>query len=101
MIKVKEIKQDAILDIKVNKAYYIMVKECLVSIYGKLNPDKETVEKIAKGSEHYDKLSSEERSIYIMSLLISEIERQAELTGNYDDREILEPGDEGYIEPKN
>ena len=66
-VKVKEIKDNALIDIKVNKNFYLMSKDAL----------------------------------YTITLLLSEIEKQVQENPNlYDEKEVLEPDDPGYVEPK-
>jgi hypothetical protein len=40
-----------------------------------------------------------ERSFYTITLFLTEVEKQAKDNNLYDEKEILEPGDEGYVEP--
>jgi hypothetical protein len=40
-----------------------------------------------------------EQSFYTVTLMISEIERISTEQKLYDEKEVLEPGDEGYVEP--
>ncbi len=47
----------------------------------------------------YEDMNDFERSFYTTTLLLAEIERQAQQNNLYDEKEILEPGDEGYVAP--
>ena len=47
----------------------------------------------------YEEMDAFERSFYTISLAVAEIERVAKEQNLYDEKEILEPGDEGYVEP--
>ena len=47
----------------------------------------------------YEDLSELERSFYTVTLLLAEIETQAKNNNLYDEKEILEEGDEGYVAP--
>jgi hypothetical protein len=40
-----------------------------------------------------------QRAFYTIVLLLAEIERQATANNLYQEKEVLEPGDEGYVEP--
>jgi hypothetical protein len=40
-----------------------------------------------------------ERSFYTISLMLAEIEKKAVDSDNIVEKEILEPGDEGYVAP--
>ena len=97
-VKVKEIKDDVIIDIKVNKTFYLMTKSLSTWIVHQLNiesPDqlKEIMNK------DFDKLSDTEKAFYTTALLLAEIEYQANEQDKLEDKEILVPGDEGYKGP--
>lgn len=100
MIKAKELKDDAILDIKVNKSYYLMAKAASFTILQQMNV-------VEKGEEYfksimtqkYEDLDDLQRAFYTIILLLAEIERKATDENLYNEKEILEPGDEGYVEP--
>lgn len=100
MIKAKELKDDAILDIKVNKSYYLMAKAASFTILQQMNI-------VDKGEEYfknimtqkYEDLDDLQRAFYTIILLLAEIEKKATDQNLYTEREILEPGDEGYVEP--
>ena len=100
MIKAKELKDDAILDIKVNKSYYLMAKAASFTILQQMNV-------VEKGEEYfksimtqkYEDLDDLQRAFYTIILLLAEIEKKATNENLYNEKEILEPGDEGYVEP--
>jgi len=99
-IKVKELKDDAVLEITVNKNYYLMAKAASFAIIQSLNIEdkgdeyfKETI------SKKYEDLDPMQRAFYTIVLLLSEIERTATEKNLYDEKEVLEPGDEGYVAP--
>ena len=100
MIKAKELIDDAILEIKVNKSYYLMAKAASFTILQQMNV-------VEKGEEYfktimtkqYDELDDLQRAFYTIILLLAEIERKATDENLYTEREILEPGDEGYVQP--
>ena len=98
-IKVKELKDDAILDIKVNKAFYLMVKSLSFHIFNQFS--KETIEEDIKATmtKKYDELTDLQRHFYTLTLLLTEIEREAINKNLFQEKEILEKGDEGYVEP--
>jgi len=99
-IKVKELKDDAILDIKVNKSFYLMAKAASFHVLQSMNIQE-------KGDEYfkeiitkkYEDLDNSQRTFYTIVLLLAEIERQANEQKLYNEKEILQPGDEGYVEP--
>lgn len=100
MIKAKELKDDAILDIKVNKSYYLMAKAASFTILQQMNV-------VEKGEEYfksimtqkYEDLDDLQRAFYTIILLLAEIEKRATDENLYNEKEILEPGDKGYVEP--
>ena len=101
MIKVKELKDDVTVDIKVNKAFYLMVKN--VSLYLFKQMPKEEVERenaLKKIMEDkYENLDEVQKAFYTITLLLAEIEIQAKNNNLYEEKEVLEPSDEGYVAP--
>lgn len=103
MIKVKELKDDAMLDIKVNKSYYMMAKRASFTILKGMNiPEKENGDEYFKKimNERYENLDEAQQAFYTIVLLLAEIEKQATENDLYIEKEVLEPGDEGYKEPE-
>ena len=99
-IKVKELKDDAIITVKVNKSFYLMTKSVLFHLFKTIdNPDKEQYIKDTMTKEYKD-LDEFQRSFYTIGLLLAEIEKEAKSNELYEEKEILQPGDEGYVEPK-
>lgn len=99
-IKVKELKDDAIIEVKVNKNYYLMVKAVLLHLVGTITAeDKDAYIKEAISKEYKD-LDETQRSFYTLSLLLAEIEKVAKDKELFVEKEVLEPGDEGYVAPK-
>jgi hypothetical protein len=100
-VKTRELKDDILLDIKVNKTFYFMLKSSLFYLFqsapGTPEEKAETFKKISK--TEYKDLNEFERTFYTISLILAEIERLANATGGYVEGEILEPGDEGYVAP--
>jgi len=99
MFKVKEIKDDAIIDIKVNKAYYLMVKSVSLYLFKQI-PEKER-ETYLKDSltKDYKDLDELQRSFRTIALLLSEIENSATEQNLFMEKEVLEPEDPGYKAP--
>ena len=88
--KIKEIKDDALIDIKVNKSFYLMSKAVSFYLFNKVEvEDKDTYLKDLMTKEYKD-LDDLQRSIYTVILLISEIERQASETNQFEEKEITE-----------
>ncbi len=101
MVKVKDLKEDALVDIKINKAFYLMSKNVSFYLFQQLPKEEEEREKALKKimEGKYEDLNDLERSFYTVTLLLAEIETQAKNNNLYDEKEILEEGDEGYIAP--
>jgi menaquinone-dependent protoporphyrinogen IX oxidase len=102
MITVKELKDDALIDIKVNKSFYLMAKAASFTILKGMNiPEKENGDEYFKKimNEKYENLDDKQRAFYTVILLLAEVEKQATDKNLYVEKEILEPGDEGYKEP--
>jgi hypothetical protein len=99
-IKVKELKNDALVEVKVNKSFYLMVKALSYHLFQTIKDDSEREESLKKiMTGKYEDMNDFERSFYTTTLLLAEIERQAQQNNLYDEKEILEPGDEGYVAP--
>lgn len=99
-VKVKELKDDTLVDIKVNKSYYLMLKASLNYLFNLIHDEQQrgaAMKKIMEGK--YEDMNSYERTFYTLTLMLAEIERTAKENNYYDEKEILEPGDEGYVEP--
>lgn len=98
-VKVKELKEDAVVSIKVNKAYYLMMKAVLLQLYNSISvPDKEQYLKDIM-NKPYQELDDFQRSFHTVTLFLAEVEKEAKENNLYEEKEILEPGDEGYVAP--
>ena len=101
MIKVKELKDDAIITIEVNKNFYLMTKAAsFVILQGMDIPEKGDAYFKDIMSKEYNSLDEPQRAFYTIALLLAEIESQATKNKLYTEKEIPEPGEEGYVEPK-
>lgn len=98
-IKVKELKDDVLIDVQVNKNYYLMLKATLLYLFNeKGSKDREeSIKRVLEGD--YAKMNSYERSFYTLTLMLGEIERVAKEKELFTESEILEPTDEGYEVP--
>ena len=88
--KVKELKDDAILEIKVNKTYYHMCKASVFTVFKDLydksgNPD-DFVKSVV--SKEYKDMTDKERLFYTLSLLVGEIEKQGLAQDAFVDKEL-------------
>ena len=100
-VKVKEMKDGAILEIKVNKNFYLMSKSLSFYLFNQMhekNPDDNYLKDSL--SKKYEELDDLQRSFYTIALLLAEIETQATKNNLFTEKEIPEPGDEGYVAPK-
>jgi hypothetical protein len=99
-VTVTEMKDDALLDIKVNKSYYFMVKATSFYLFSNMpEGDKETMLKEVT-EKKYEDLNEWQRSFYTVALLLAEIEKQAKDNNAYVEKVIPQPGDPDYIESK-
>jgi adenosine deaminase len=88
--KVKEIKDDALLNITVNKSYYLMTKAVSFYLFTKVDAeDKDAFLKDLMTKEYKD-LDDLQRSIYTIILLLAEIEKQATANNLFIEKEISE-----------
>ena len=88
-VTVKEMKDDAIINVPVNKTYYLMVKSVLFHLFTILQAkglSENALDNILK--KPYGELSEEERSFYTVTLLLAEIEKQAKDNNMYEDKEF-------------
>jgi hypothetical protein len=100
MIKVKELKDDAIINVPVSKGYYMMVKNSAYSLITNMTKNNKSEEYLKEiGTKSYPELDDDQKALQTITLLVAEIEAQAAIHNQYDEKEILEPGDEGYVAP--
>lgn len=90
MATVKELKDDALMSIEVNKSFYFMVKNALFFLFRNMDIKEDDREKVLKElmSKNFNDMTHWEQSFYAITLLLAEIERQASLTNQYQDVEI-------------
>lgn len=99
-VKVKELKDDILVDVKVNKNYYLMMKATLFHLFQSIKEDKEREESLKKiMSGKYEEMNDWERAFFTITLFLTEVEKEATANNLYIEKEILEPDDEGYVEP--
>ncbi len=100
MIKVKELKDDAIVQIPVSKGYYMMAKNAAFTIINNLIKSGKSEEYLKEiGTKKYPELDDDQKAMQTITFLIAEIEAQATHQNLYVEQEVLEPGDEGYVAP--
>lgn len=93
-VKVQELIDNAIVNVQVNKAYYLMVKHALYNIFSYVKDDTEREEMLQgiKNKEYKD-MTDWQKTFYTMSLLLAEIERSAKEMNLVLESEIPEEGD--------
>jgi hypothetical protein len=99
-IKVKELQDDMLIDVQVNKAYYMMLKGTLHFLFNLVKDEQNraaALKVIMDGD--YQKMDAYQRSFYTITLILAEIERVAKEKNLFDEKEVLEPDDEGYTPP--
>jgi hypothetical protein len=88
-IKVKHIKDDAIINVQVNNHYYAMVKALIYNLFFILKEKGVTDDSLQNIlNKKYEELSALEQSFYTVTLLLGEIERQASLNDMIEEKEI-------------
>lgn len=96
--KVKQIKDDAIVTIQVNKIFYKMVKDLSgFLISGMELKTASDLQSIMK--KDFDKMTDPEKGVYTLTLLLAEIEVQADKQDKLEETEILLPNDPGFVKP--
>ena len=91
--KIKEMKDDAILDIKVNKSFYLMSKAALMTLLMDIKDESEKdFQKFIKSivSKEYKDMNDKEKAFYTLTLLVGEIEKQASETKSFIEKEMSE-----------
>jgi len=98
MIKVKELKNDAVVQVPVSKGYYIMVKNLAYILLNKMLQDKKSEDYLKEiGTKTYTELDDDQKAMQTVTLLVAEIEAQAVIQKQFEEKEILQPEDEGFI----
>ena len=93
MAKIKEIKDDALINIQVNKSYYLMVKALSLQLFANVTvEDKDAYLKDLLTKEYKD-LDEHQRSLFTIILLLAEIETQATKQDLYEEKEVNDPSE--------
>ena len=91
--KVKELKDNAIDEVKINKVFYMMLKQTLLYIF-KQEQDQEKIseliKKVTDKNSDNEPHSEQEFAFKTILLLLAEIEAQAEKTNQTDEKDIEE-----------
>ena len=97
-----EIADDAIIDIKVNKSFYFMVKNLGFTLYKLMSPEEAQIfnDLMQKKDNNllpdYNNLSQPQQNFYTVMLLLAEIEKEALKNNLIQSKEVLMPEDEGF-----
>ena len=97
-----EIADDAIIDIKVNKSFYFMVKNLGFTLYKLMSQEESQIfnELMQKKDNNllpdYNTLSQSQQNFYTIMLLLAEIEKEAIKNNLTQSKEVLMPEDEGF-----
>lgn len=97
---VKELQDEHIVSINVSGFFYKRVKGLLMRTMSK--KDQSFIQEFIKAESNpaeFFKSSEEAFDLETILILIKEIENAAIEQKQYADKEVLEPGDEGYVEP--
>ena len=88
--RVKELKDDAIVDIQINKTFYQMCKASLFVIFKELFVDSSNPDEFIKNllAKNYTDMTDQERMFYTFTLLIGEVEKQAKDKDLFIDKEL-------------
>jgi len=98
-IKVKEMSETAIVSIKVNRSFYYMTKGLSFYLFMLIDvPDKEAYLKDTL-TKAYEDLDDLQKSFYTVALLLGEIEKETVAQGHFIEKDMLQPGDVGYVIP--
>ena len=88
--KLKELKEDALINVKVNKTYYLMVKNLLYYLFQDLQKEGKITDVKALTTLKYEDMTEVQRSFYTTTLLLAEIEKEAMNNNLYVETEISE-----------
>jgi len=91
-VKTRELKDDAILNVKVNKTFYLMAKASLFHSFTGLHNSDMKADEFVKSivSKKYEEMTDSERTFYTFTLLVGEIEKQATETKSFIEKEMSE-----------
>jgi hypothetical protein len=99
-LMVKELQDEHIVSIKVSGFFYKRLKGFLMRVMSK--HDQSFIQDFIKHEndlENFFKSSEEAFDLETLLIIIKEIEKASIDQKQYADKEVLEPGDEGYVEP--
>jgi len=89
--KVKEIKDNAIIEIKINKVFYLMLKKTLLYVFKQeIDSEKvaELIKKVTDKNADNEPHTEQEFAFKTLFLLLAEIEAQAEKTDQFEEKDL-------------
>lgn len=99
-LKVKELKDDAMINIECSKSLYVMLKNAIIHIFNNdLSNDDPAEHLKIMTSNDYAQMSDAQRAFYTLALLIAQFEQKATEGNLFEEKIIPEPGDPDYEEP--
>ena len=99
-VKINEINQDATTSIQVNRNFYLMVKSLSLFLYQQIGQKSSTEDYLKEiMTKPYAELDDLQKSFYTSALLLAEMETNFKNDNQFTEKEILQPGDEGYVAP--
>jgi len=97
-----EIADNAIINIKLNKSFYFMLKNLGFTLYKLMSQEESQIfnelmqKKDNKLLPDYNTLSQSQQNFYTVMLLLAEIEKEAISNNLTQSKEVLMPEDEGF-----
>jgi len=87
-VKLKELKKDAVVDVKVDKNFYFLIKKTLFDLIKDMNTDdqKKLTEKIK--AQNFDDLTSIQEASYLFSVIIASVEQTAIKENLYEEIDV-------------
>jgi hypothetical protein len=88
MATIKEIKDDALINIQVNKSFYLMIKALSFFLFKNVEAEDKDAYLKQLLEKSYKDLDEHQKSIYPIILLLAEIETQAKATDQFIEKEL-------------
>jgi adenosine deaminase len=88
MDTIKEIKEDALINIQVNKSFYLMIKALSFFLFKKIEADDKDTYLKQLLEKSYKDLDEQQKSLYPIILLLAEIETQAKVSNQFIEKKL-------------
>jgi hypothetical protein len=88
MDTIKEIKEDALINIQVNKSFYLMIKALSFFLFKNIEADDKDTYLKQLLEKSYKDLDEHQKAIYPIILLLAEIETQAKTTNQFIEKKL-------------